>query len=208
MLTMKTRIAIIEPDAQLRESYKLIIGGTNQFTVVATYGDFIEAQDAIRKTPIDMIVMELDLPYVSGTEAAKVIRERYPHIKIVMMSSITDPAIVIESLRAGVSGYLLKKTYTELVTAIQQTVSEGAYLSPSIAKAVVESYHLSLHAPVTQRERQILALLSQGKTYSEIAEELCIAQETSKTHIRNIYQKLKVNSKSQAIAKATEERWI
>jgi DNA-binding NarL/FixJ family response regulator len=126
-----------------------------------------------------------------------------------MISVYDDSEMVFEALRSGASGYITKSSnYIELLSALEEIVKGGAPMSSKIARFVIESFHVNPNSPLSKRETQILQLISEGKTYSQISEDLFIAKETSKTHIRNIYSKLQVNSKSEALAKATSEKLI
>lgn len=153
--------------------------------------------------------MDIQLPGMSGIEATKIIKERNHLIEIIMLTVHNDDEIVFEALKAGASGYIIKSDgYLEVIDALDEIVAGGAPMSSRIAKMVINNFHANLNSPLTKRERQILQFMAKGWTYSQIAEELGIAKETSKTHIRNIYVKLKVNSKSQAIEKATREKML
>jgi DNA-binding NarL/FixJ family response regulator len=209
MQQLRRRVVIVEPNDELRESYRLIINGSFKFSITGAYSNFEEAMRDLGKQMPDIFIMEIDLPGVSGIDATRMLREKYPHVKTILAANYEEGAIILEALKSGALGYLLKRSgYAELIAALEGIDNHGAYLSNSIARIIISNFHVNLNSPVTHRERQILQMLSVGKTYSEIAEELFISRETSKTHIRNIYQKLKVNSKSAAIAKANVEKLI
>ncbi|MBI3235777.1 MAG: response regulator transcription factor [Bacteroidetes bacterium] len=207
MNIVKKKIVIVEDQSDLRESYNLIINGTNLYEVIGLYSTAEEAITKIQKRTPDIILMDIQLPGMSGVEATRIIKERNHLVEIVMLTVHDDDEFVFDSLKAGASGYIIKGTsYVEMIEALDEIVSGGAPMSNRIARMVINNFHANLNSPLTKRERQILQLMSKGWTYSQIAEELAISKETSKTHIRNIYVKLEVNSKSEAIAKATKER--
>jgi DNA-binding NarL/FixJ family response regulator len=204
---IKKKIVIVEDQSDLRESYSLIINGTNLYEVIGLYPTAEEAIAKMQKRTPDIILMDIQLPGMSGIEATRIIKERNHLIEVIMLTVHDDDEFVFDSLKAGASGYIIKGTsYLEMIEALDEMVSGGAPMSNRIARMVINNFHANLNSPLTKRERQILQLMSKGWTYSQIAEELAISKETSKTHIRNIYVKLEVNSKSEAIAKATKER--
>lgn len=206
---MKKRVVIIEDQTDLLQSFNLIIGNTDRYEIIGLYSNAEEAIPKILKRTPDIILMDIQLPGMSGIEATKIIKERNHLIEIVMLTVHNDDEIVFEALKAGASGYIIKSDgYLEVIDALDEIVAGGAPMSSRIAKMVINNFHANLNSPLTKRERQILQFMAKGWTYSQIAEELGIAKETSKTHIRNIYVKLKVNSKSQAIEKATREKML
>jgi DNA-binding NarL/FixJ family response regulator len=204
---VKKKIVIVEDQSELRESYNLIINGTNLYEVIGLYSTAEDAIAKMQKRTPDIILMDIQLPGMSGIEATRIIKERNHLVEVIMLTVHDDDEFVFDSLKAGASGYIIKGTsYLEMIEALDEIVSGGAPMSNRIARMVINNFHANLNSPLTKRERQILQLMSKGWTYSQIAEELAISKETSKTHIRNIYIKLEVNSKSEAIAKATKER--
>lgn len=209
MTSLKKRVVIVEDNHELRKSYEIIVNGSGKFSVTGAFDTFEEAYRFIGKNLPDIVLMDVDLPGKSGIEGVRVLREKHPHVESVMVTVYEDDEVVFEALKAGASGYITKSAnHIELIEALEEIMRGGAPMSSRIARMVVNNYHVNLNSPLTSRERQILHMLSVGKTYSQIAEELNIAKETSKTHIRNIYAKLEVNSKSDAIAKANHERII
>lgn len=209
MLQTRKKIIVIEPHPELREALKLVINGSFIFSVTGSFEGFREALKHIHKNTPDIILMDLDIPDANGIEATFYLKERFPHIKIIINSNYDDSEIILEALKGGAVGYIMKESgYTELLTALEKIDKEGVYLSSRAIRAIISNYHINHESPITYRERQILQMMSAGKTYSQIAGELSISRETSKTHMRNIYHKLNVNSKSAAIAKANEDRLI
>jgi len=201
------KVVIVEDQTELRNTYSMIISGTKKYEVIGAHATAEEAIPVIAKRSPDIILMDIQLPGMSGIEATRIIKERNHLIEIVMLTVHDDSELVFESLKAGASGYLVKGDgYFEIIEGLDEILNGGAPMSSRIAKMVINNFHANLNSPLTNRERQIIQFIAKGWTYSQIAEELGIAKETSKTHIRNIYVKLKVNSKSEAIEKATRER--
>ncbi len=205
--TQKKMIMIVEDSAELRESYSLIINGTNLYEVIAMCATAEEAIGKIRKRTPDIILMDIQLPGMNGVEATKQIKERNHLIEVIMLTVHEDDDLVFESLKAGASGYITKgANFMEMLQALDEIVLGGAPMSSKIARMVINNFHANLNSPLTKRERQIIQFMAKGWTYSQIAEELSISKATSKTHIRNIYTKLNVNSKSEAIEKASSDK--
>ncbi len=207
---MKKRVFVIDDNAtKLRTTLSLVIAGSENFIVVGEYDNGEDSMKDILKKGPDVILMNLDLPGKNGIEMTQLIKSRFPHIDILILSDYEDYDTVFSVLRAGASGYVLRSTnYVELLEALEEIGGGGAPLSRKIGRMVVEELHTNLNSIISKRERQVMQMIASGMTYSEISELLNISPQTSKTHIRNIYTKLKVNSKSQAISKAKEERLI
>ena len=146
---------------------------------------------------------------MNGISGIYEIKKRMPGIEVIVNSIYEDSELVFQALCAGASGYITKNSnHNELLDAIEEVMSGGAPMSSRIAKMVVESFQKNPNSPLSPRETEVLELLSKGKSYSLIAKDLFITKETAKSHIKNIYSKLQVNSKSEAIAKAMQEKLI
>jgi DNA-binding NarL/FixJ family response regulator len=208
-LPFKKRVLLIEDDQEIRNSFNLIVNSSQKFMVVNAYGSCEEAIENLNRDKPEIVLMDIELPGINGIQGAKVIKEKYPHIDIVMVTVYEDSELVFEALKAGASGYITKSAnYMELLAALEEIVKGGAPMSSRIARMVIDNFHVNPNSPLTRRETEILQLISEGKTYTQISEELFISKETAKTHIKNIYSKLQVNSKSEAIAKANLEKLI
>lgn len=208
-LPFKKRVVIVEDDQEIRESFSLIVNSSQRFSVVGTYGNCEDAISALHRDKPEIVLMDIELPGMNGIRGTQIIRDKSPGTEVIMVTVYEDSDLVFEALKAGASGYITKSAnYTELLGALDEIVRGGAPMSSRIARMVIDNYHINPNSPLTKRETTILQLISEGKTYTQISEELFISKETSKTHIKNIYSKLQVNSKSEAIAKANHDKLI
>lgn len=208
-LPFRKRVLIVEDDEEIRNSFTLIVNSSQKFMVVSAYGNGEDALASIHRDKPEIVLMDIELPGMNGIACSKQIKDKYPHIDVVMVTVYEDSELVFEALKAGASGYITKSAnYLELLTALEEIIKGGAPMSSRIARMVIDNFHVNPNSPLTKRETEILQLISEGKTYTQISEELFISKETTKTHIKNIYSKLQVNSKSEAIAKANLEKLI
>lgn len=208
-LPFKKRVVIVEDDQEIRDSFNLIVNSSQKFLVMNTYGNCEDAIASLAKDKPEIVLMDIELPGMNGIKGTQIIRDKSPSTEIIMVTVYEDSDLVFEALKAGASGYITKSAnYTELLSALEEIVRGGAPMSSRIARMVIDNYHINPNSPLTKRETTILQLISEGKTYTQISEELFISKETSKTHIKNIYSKLQVNSKSEAIAKANLDKLI
>jgi len=208
-LPFKKRVLVVEDDLEIRNSFTLIINSSQKFMVVNAYSRCEEAIENLNKDRAEIVLMDIELPGMNGIHGTKLIKDKSPHTEVVMVSVYEDSDLVFEALKAGASGYITKSAnYLELLSALEEILKGGAPMSSKIARMVIDNFHVNPNSPLTKRETEILQLISEGKTYTQISEELFISKETAKTHIKNIYSKLQVNSKSEAIAKATLEKLI
>lgn len=208
-LPFKKRVLIVEDDEEIRNSFTLIVNSSQKFMVVNAYGNAEEALSAIHRDRPEIVLMDVELPGMNGIHCTRQIKDKYPHIDVIMVTVYEDSELVFEALKAGAAGYITKSAnYLELLSALEEITKGGAPMSSRIARMVIDNFHVNPNSPLTKRETEILQLIAEGKTYTQISEELFISKETSKTHIKNIYSKLQVNSKSEAIAKANLEKLI
>lgn len=200
---------IVEDDQEIRESFNLIVNSSERFNVVGAHGNCEDAIASLNREKPEIVLMDIELPGMNGIKGTQIIRDKSPNTEIIMVTVYEDSDLVFEALKAGASGYITKSAnYTELLSALEEIVRGGAPMSSRIARMVIDNYHINPNSPLTKRETTILQLISEGKTYTQISEELFISKETAKTHIKNIYSKLQVNSKSEAIAKANHDKLI
>ncbi|MEQ8363350.1 MAG: response regulator transcription factor [Cyclobacteriaceae bacterium] len=206
----KKRVLIIEDDPEIRSSFTMIVDSSQKFTVVNGYSSCEDAIKHLHSDKPDIVLMDVELPGgMNGIKGTKIIKEKSPNSDIIMVTVYEDSEMVYEALKSGASGYITKSAnYMELLSALDEITRGGAPMSSKIARMVIDNFHLNPNTPLTKRETEILQLISEGKTYTQISEELFISKETSKTHIKNIYSKLQVRSKSEAIAKANQDKLI
>ena len=203
------RLMIVEDTAEIREGFALLINSMSEYDVVGAYESSEEALRNLKKDYPHIVLMDVDLPGMNGIEATRKIKQELPKTDIIIITIFENSRTVFEALCAGATGYLTKNANPkELLEAIDQVAAGGSPMSAHIARMVVQSFQKNHESPLTDRETQILTLMTQGKSYSNIADDLFISKETVRYHIKNIYSKLQVNSKAEAIAKANREKLI
>ena len=205
----KKRIVIVEDNLALKDGYALILSSINKYNVVNTYTNCEDALKKLKTDKPDLILMDLELPGMDGIEGIKEVKKRLPEVLILVVTVYENSELVFNALCAGAVGYITKNTnHTELLDALEEVNLGGAPMSTKIAKMVVQSFQINPTSPLSKRETLVLDLIAKGKTYAEIADDLFISKDTAKSHIKNIYSKLQVHTKSEAIAKAKNERLI
>jgi DNA-binding NarL/FixJ family response regulator len=203
------RVVIVEDDDVIRDSFTSLINETNNFLSIAGYDNCEEAIKNVNSDQPKIILMDIGLPGISGIEGIRKIKKIYPEVEIIVVTVHDEDEKVFNALCAGASGYLTKNIPAErLIEAMEEVLKGGAPMSTNIARLVIRSFQRSSVSPLTPRETEVLQFLSRGKSYTMIADDLHINKETVRTHIKNIYQKLNVNSKPAAIEKATKDRLI
>lgn len=203
------RIVIIEDDQTIREGYAYLINHTSPYTVVATYPSFDSARNKISKDNPDVIILDIQLPGTNGIDALPILKKLLPDVYIIMLTVYETEKTILDALANGASGYFTKNTRTaKLIEAIRDVVQGGGPMSPDVAKTVILSLQRNPDSPLTRRETQILELMTTGKDRGQIAKELFIEIETVRTHTKNIYSKLNVNSKAEAIQVAKDKRLV
>ncbi len=209
MEAQKTKIWLVEDDQFLRDSYEGIINSSQNFLVTQTFRTGEEVVKALSKASPEIILMDIELPGMNGVACTDLVKQKHPEVIIIMVTVYDDTELVFNSLKAGASGYITKSSnYQQLLSAIAEIAVGGAPMSSKIAKMVIQSFHKNHDSPLSKRESQVLELVASGKTFTQISEQLFIARETTKTHVRNIYRKLEVNCRADAIAKATKNHLI
>ena len=201
------RIAIVEDDEKIRSSLVVLIEGTHGFRCVGAYEDAESAlRDLPRKEP-DISLVDINLPGMQGIELVQRLKQGNAATQFIMLTVYEETSKIFDSLAAGAVGYLLKMTPPdELLTAIREVRAGGSPMSPQIARKVVQSFHKIDNrggevVQLTKREDEILKLLSKGFLYKEIGEQLFISADTVHNHIRHIYEKLQVHSRTEAVVK-------
>jgi len=206
---MKNRIEIVEDNDVVRDGLELLINSMSDHLVVGAYDSCEKAIKNLIKDQPEVILMDLDLPGMNGIEGIQRIKKSYPDINVIVLTVHEDSEMVFEALCAGASGYITKNAnHSRLLDAIDEVQTGGAPMSSKIAKLVVDSFQKNHNSPLTNRETEVLEQLAKGKSYSIIADELFIHKETVKSHIKNIYFKLQVNSKAEALEIARKNKLI
>lgn len=215
---MGLRIAIFDDNKNIRESITLLLKMEKEFEVVGSFAHVLNCQDDIAECKPDIILMDIEMPGMSGIEAVKSIKKEFPHIQVLMQTVFEDDDRVFDSICAGASGYILKNFLnTKLIDSIKELQYGGSPMSPSIARKVltkmqqipehvkpeeVPDYHL------TKREKEVLACMVNGLSYKMIADQLNIGYETVRSHVKKIYEKLHVASLTEMVAKAIHQRIV
>jgi DNA-binding NarL/FixJ family response regulator len=209
---MATTIHIYDDNTRLRQSLEELLSLSDELIVTGSFDNCLKADEEIRKSAPDIVLMDIDMPGMTGIEAVKKIRAFNKKVQIIMLTVFDDNTHILDAICAGASGYLLKKNISEkLVPAIKEVLAEGASLSPSVAKMIINSIQQASSAnkyDFTNREKEILTLLCKGNSYKMIAAELGLSFETIRTYIKKIYGKLQVHSATEAVSKAINERLI
>jgi DNA-binding NarL/FixJ family response regulator len=205
---------LYEDNPQLREGLTMLLNGSEGFEVVGAFKNCNNIEDEVQALDPDVILMDIDMPGTNGIQGLKRLRKVNAKAKVLMLTVFDDNKNVFEAIRSGANGYLLKKTPpAKLIEYINEAHSGGAPMTSSIATQVLrmftdmnsqqgEDYNLS------DREKQVLQLLVNGYSYKMIASEMFIAIDTVRSHIKKIYEKLHVNSKSEAVAKAFKDKIV
>jgi DNA-binding NarL/FixJ family response regulator len=201
------RIGIVEDNTTLRQSMENLFNHSEGMKCVVSLNNLLNVVHEFSQARPEIVMMDIGLPNISGIEGVTTVKSNFPDIQVLMFTVFEDDDKIFEAIRAGASGYLLKKTPPEeIVEAVLQLHQGGAPMSPSIARKVIASFQNQAPVPqpdyqLTVREKEILYSLVDGLSYKKIAEKHVVSISTIRTHICNIYQKLHVNSKAQAVAK-------
>ncbi|GAC1422596.1 MAG: response regulator transcription factor [Flavisolibacter sp.] len=199
-------VAIVEDNREIREGLRQLIGGSFGFHCIETYPNAELALQHIPFTKPQVVLMDINLPGINGIECIKLLKSQSPNTLFIISTVYEDDEMIFESLKAGAMGYLLKKTEpSKILEAIIDVCKGGSPMSMEIARKVISSFHpkneLDLPEILTAKEKEILKALSKGLRYKEIASDLSINIETVRTHARNIYEKLQVQSRTEALNK-------
>ena len=212
--TGELKIAIIEDQRDIREGLATIFKFTDGYRCMGCYRSMEEALEKVSSALPQVMLIDIGLPGMNGIEGVRLLRERYPEMLLLMLTVYEDDEYIFDALCAGASGYLLKKTApARLVESVREAMSGGAPISPEVARKVIKlfrdirppeaaNYHLTPH------ETRLLKMLVEGHNYKTAAAELEVSVTTVAFHMRNIYEKLQVHSKSEAVAKALRNRLV
>jgi DNA-binding NarL/FixJ family response regulator len=207
-------VALVEDDDSTREGLRLLIHGSPGFRCSGAFACVEDALSALARDVPDVLLMDINLPGMSGRKGVRVVKERWPSIEVLVLSVYGEQESVFESICNGAAGYLLKKTApARLLEAIREAREGGAPMSPEIARKVVTLFRKTARPEpgevrLTPRELQLLSLLAEGHGYQEAADRLVVSVHTVRNYIRSIYEKLHVHSKSEAVSKALRKGLI
>ncbi len=208
------KVAIIEDRREIRESLAMLISGTAGFDCIAAYRSMEDALPRIGAKLPDVVLSDIGLPGMSGIEGIKILKEKYPNLLLIMLSIYDDDERIFDALCAGASGYLLKKTPpARLLESLREAVEGGSPISPEVARRVITLFR-DIRPPeradydLTPHEKRLLKMLVEGHNYKTAALELNVSINTISFHMRHIYEKLQVHSKSEAVAKALRDRLV
>lgn len=212
--TLPVGVAVIEDERELREGLRALLDLTPNFSCVGSFNSMEEALRRIDIDEVDMVLTDIGLPRMNGIEGTRILREKFDDLPIIVLTVHGEDDKIFQAICAGANGYLLKGTPpARIIEALHEVLEGGAPMSPYVARRVVElfrkysppaeaDYHL------TEQETRILKMLVDGHHYKTAARELGISTSTVSFHLKNIYSKLQVHSKSEAVAKALRERLI
>lgn len=208
------RVVVIEDLREVRDGLAMLINGTSGFECTGSFRTMEDALAGIDASRPDVILTDIGLPGMNGIEGTRILSARLPNVPILALSVYGDDENVFNAICAGASGYLLKNTTSErLLESLREVVGGGAPMSPEIARRVVtvfREFRPPERAPycLTPQESELLRLMVDGHHYKTAAHEMGISTNTVSFHLKHVYQKLQVHSKSEAVAKALRERLI
>ena len=206
------RVAIVEDNTALRQSLEQLFNRSEGTRCVASLSNLLNVVSEVNRSNPDIVLMDIGLPDITGIEGVRTVKTNFNDIQVLMFTVFEDDEKIFDAIRAGASGYLLKKTPPEeIVEAVKELFEGGAPMSPSIARKVIQAFQTQPASTLedyqlTAREKEILYALVDGLSYKKIAEKYFVSIHTVRSHICSIYEKLHVNSKSQAVAKVLQNK--
>jgi DNA-binding NarL/FixJ family response regulator len=208
------KTAVVEDMKDIRDGLATLINFTEGFRCTGSYRSMEEALARLSDDLPDVLLSDIGLPGMSGIEGIRIIKERYPQMQVLMLTVYDDDDRIFDALCAGATGYLLKRTPpAKLLDNIREAMSGGAPVSPEVASRVIKFFR-EFHNPekedyeLTPHETRLLKLLTEGYNYQTAAEKLGVSYNTIKFHVRHIFDKLQVHSKSEAVVKAMRDRLV
>ena len=214
IIKLDIRVSVFDDNSALRDSLYYLISGTPGFVIAGVYPDCSNLLEDLTHNNADVILMDIDMPGLNGIEATALIKSNFPEVNVLILTAYDDSAKIFAALQSGATGYLLKKTTPAKILESSMEVSQGgAPMNASIARKVLEFFSEKKNIAINEydlspREIDVLGCLVKGDSYKMIAGRCFISMGTVRTHICNIYKKLHVNSKSEAVAKAILERLV
>jgi DNA-binding NarL/FixJ family response regulator len=211
------KIALFDDSLDVRTGLAMLLNASNKYKLVGSFATAIDCVNEIKYCKPDVVLMDIEMPDVSGIEAVKLLKAAYPEIQIIMQTVFDDDDRVFQSICAGATGYLLKGHMAEKIfDALNELEEGGCPMTPSIALKVItkmkdlesaktkkiDEYNLSA------REKEVLTLIAKGKSHKQICDELFVSYDTVRSHIKKIYSKLHVGSKVEAVSKIIKENLL
>ncbi|MEO8712577.1 MAG: response regulator transcription factor [Parafilimonas sp.] len=209
------KVAIFEDNKHLRESLYYLVNGTDGFTCTGAFADSNDLLFKLKRSQPDVVLMDIEMPGMNGIEAVKIIRKQFPGVQVLMQTIFHDDDNIFNAVCAGASGYILKTTSPAgYIDAIKDVYNGGSPMTGSIARRVLDLFQKNIipagnnDYQLTPKEKEILQQLVKGKSFKMIADVLGSTYETIRTHMKNIYTKLHVNSNTEAVSKALQEKIV
>lgn len=213
-IASEIKVAIVEDERDIRECLTFLIDGTDGYVCTGSYRTMEEALDRIGQQLPDVVLSDIGLPGMDGIEGIRILKERHPDLLILMLTVYDDDERIFDAMCAGASGYLLKKTPpAKLLESLKEAFAGGAPMSPEVARRVITLFR-EIRPPdradyqLTPHETRLLKLFVEGHIYKTAAVELGVSVNTINFHVRNIYDKLQVHTRSEAVAKALVNRLV
>jgi DNA-binding NarL/FixJ family response regulator len=210
------RIAIFEDNPIMLDAYKAILNGVDGYTCTGAFTNCNNLEHDIEKSRPEVVLMDIEMNGVDGIEATRKLKDKYPTIRILIQTIFENEEKILAALCAGANGYITKNTSpVRMLEAITDVFHGGSAMSPAVAEKVIKIFQQNIAPQIekpdyqlTDREKQILQLMTEGKPLPKIAEEIFLGYETVRTYVKNIYQKLHVAGATQAVAKAIKEKLV
>jgi DNA-binding NarL/FixJ family response regulator len=207
------KVVLFDDNDMLRDSIAMLIRDTEDLVITGLFSDCIDVVKNIKSTKPDVVLMDIDMPGMSGITGVQLIRQNFPSVHVLMQTVFEDDSKVFAAIKAGASGYILKSAEsTSLLEAIREVYNGGAPMTPSIAKKVLQHFQSGDAAAakdeyrLTAREYEVLGYLVKGYSYKMIADKMSITYATVRAHMTKIYEKLHVSSMTEAVAKALSKK--
>lgn len=219
----KIRILVVDDYTLVREGFARMLELCPDFEVVGQASSAQEALERCRLLQPDIVLMDIKLPQINGIEATRMIKEKWPHVEIVILSMYDEDEYVMEAVKAGASGYLLKDvTHEQLFETVRVVHAGGSMMQPNLARKLLREFaQIARTSPalsrpeggaeplvLSEREVEVLQAVAEGKSNKEIADALTISEKTVKAHLRSIFRKLEVGDRAQAVAYAMRRGWV
>jgi len=208
----KIKVAVFEDHHPFRNTFQLLFSQAGDMEVTGMFADVNRIDDSVFENPPDVILMDIDMPGRSGIDAIILIKQRIPKTEIIMFTVFDQDDKIFTAIKNGASGYLLKKSASaEILDSIRQVAQGGSPMTPSVARRVLDYFRAAPKTSsynLTDRETEMVRSLVDGDSYKMIAARYSLSPNTVRNHLRNIYEKLQVHSKSEVVARALKEGWM